>query len=64
MSSAENREKTPPLPADVQAKIGEKLKAYYDDLVNQPVPDRFRELLLRLDSTAPAPGGSSREAGR
>ena len=34
---------------DVQKKIGEQLRAYYDDVVSQGVPDRFAELLKRLD---------------
>jgi hypothetical protein len=34
---------------DVQDVIGEQLRAMYNDLVNQAVPDRFTELLQRLD---------------
>jgi hypothetical protein len=34
---------------DVQAKIGQQLRAMYDDVVNQGIPDRFTELLNRLD---------------
>jgi hypothetical protein len=34
---------------DVQAKIGNQLRAIYDDVVNEGVPDRFVELLKRLD---------------
>ena len=34
---------------DIQAKIGQQLRALYDDVVNQGVPDRFTELLNRLD---------------
>lgn len=34
---------------DIQAKIGQQLRALYDDVVNQGVPDRFAELLKRLD---------------
>jgi len=34
---------------DVQSKIGEQLRAMYDDVVSQGVPDRFSELLKRLD---------------
>lgn len=34
---------------DVQQKIGDQLRAYYDDVVSQGVPDRFAELLRRLD---------------
>ena len=34
---------------DVQAKIGNQLRAIYDDVVKEGVPDRFIELLKRLD---------------
>jgi Anti-sigma factor NepR len=34
---------------DIQAKIGQQLRALYDEVVNQGVPDRFTELLNRLD---------------
>lgn len=43
------RDGTPPLPQDVQARIGDKLKAMYQEIVQQPVPDRFKELLAQLD---------------
>ena len=39
----------PTLGQDIQAKIGRQLRAIYDDVVNQGVPDRFVELLNRLD---------------
>lgn len=34
---------------EVQDVIGKQLRAMYDDLVSQPVPDRFAELLKNLD---------------
>ena len=34
---------------DIQTKIGQQLRAMYDDVVGQGVPDRFTELLRRLD---------------
>ena len=34
---------------DIQSKIGDQLRAMYDDVVSQGVPDRFSELLKRLD---------------
>ena len=37
------------LSTDVQRKIGGQLRAMYDDVVNQGVPDRFVELLSQLD---------------
>jgi len=35
---------------EVQARLGQQLRAMYDDVVNQGVPDRFTDLLNRLDS--------------
>jgi hypothetical protein len=37
------------LDSGVQAKIGEGLRAMYDDVVRQGVPDRFAQLLAKLD---------------
>jgi hypothetical protein len=34
---------------EIQAKIGQQLRAVYDDVVHQGVPQRFAELLSRLD---------------
>ena len=34
---------------EVQSKIGDQLRALYDDVINQGVPDRFAELLKRLE---------------
>ena len=34
---------------DVQNKIGQQLRAMYDDVVSQGVPDRFADLLRKLD---------------
>lgn len=34
---------------EIQSKIGEQLRAVYDDVVSQGVPDRFADLLKRLD---------------
>lgn len=33
---------------EIQAKIGQQLRAVYNDVVDQGVPDRFAELLGRL----------------
>jgi hypothetical protein len=41
----------PKLDRQVQARIGEQLRSMYDDLLRQPVPDRFSELLNKLDSS-------------
>ncbi len=37
------------LQPQVQDHIGRQLRALYDDVLTQPVPDRFRELMDRLD---------------
>lgn len=37
------------LDTDVQAHIGRQLRSGYVDILNQPVPDRFLELLAELD---------------
>lgn len=34
---------------DVQARLGQQLRAMYDEVVSQGVPDRFNELLNRID---------------
>ena len=33
---------------DIQAKIGQQLRSYYDTLI-EPTPDRFADLLAQLD---------------
>ena len=45
-----SREKRPGgLNAEVQARIGHQLRSMYDDVVRQGVPDRFAELIRKLD---------------
>lgn len=34
---------------DVQARLGQQLRAMYDEVVSQGVPDRFTDLLNRID---------------
>jgi hypothetical protein len=41
--------KKPQLSPEIQAKIGQQLRKIYDDMVNQGVPDRFADLINRLD---------------
>jgi hypothetical protein len=43
------------LDRQIQAKIGQQLRSMYDDVVDQGVPDRFTELLKKLDG---AQGGA------
>jgi Anti-sigma factor NepR len=37
------------LNAEIQARIGHQLRAIYDDVVRQGVPDRFADLIRKLD---------------
>jgi hypothetical protein len=37
------------LSREVQARLGQQLRSMYDDVVNQGVPDRFTELLNRIN---------------
>lgn len=38
------------LDGDVQTHIGGRLRAMYDSVLREPVPDRFLDLLRQLDS--------------
>lgn len=37
------------LNSEIQIKIGQKLRAMYDDVVREGVPDRFVDLLRKLE---------------
>ena len=50
------RKETGALGREVQAKIGQQLRSYYDGLI-EPTPDRFADLLKQLDK--PTGKGSS-----
>ena len=47
-NTAMKKGKQAALGRDIQAKIGQQLRSYYDALI-EPVPDRFSELLQQLD---------------
>jgi anti-sigma factor NepR-like protein len=40
------------LNAEIQSRIGHQLRAMYDDVVRQGVPDRFVDLIRKLDGPA------------
>ena len=42
----------PKLDAGIQSRIGDELRAMYDDLMHQPVPDRLKALLEQLEEPA------------
>ena len=42
------------LNAEIQSRIGHQLRAMYDDVVRQGVPDRFADLIRKLDAPTAA----------
>jgi len=42
------------LTTEIQARIGHQLRAMYDEVVRQGVPDRFSELIRKLDEPGAA----------
>ena len=59
-AAATRNKKTTAKPAklgrDVQARLGQQLRAMYDEVLNQGVPDRFSDLLNRLDNNGSKDG--------
>jgi Anti-sigma factor NepR len=49
-SEADELGSEPTLDRAIQARIGDHLRAMYDELLQQPVPDRFKQLLGQLDT--------------
>ena len=47
--SKKSNAKPAKLSREVQARLGQQLRAMYDEVVNQGVPDRFNDLLNRID---------------
>lgn len=41
----------PQIDSRIQHEIGKHLRAHYDDIVNEPVPDKFMELLAKLEQS-------------
>ena len=41
----------PHVDSRIQHEIGKHLRAHYDDIVNEPVPDKFMELLAKLEQS-------------
>jgi hypothetical protein len=52
------------LNAEIQSRIGHQLRAMYDDVVRQGVPDRFAELIRKLDTTDEQPETAAKTDGR
>lgn len=49
-ASSEDDGDTQGLTDHTQQRLGIHLRAMYDSLVQQPVPDRFRDLIARLEA--------------
>ncbi len=45
----DSRRGTEGLSDEASQRIGQELKAYYDGLVNEPLPDRFVQLLQQME---------------
>ena len=43
------------LNAEIQSRIGHQLRAMYDDVVRQGVPERFADLIRKLDVPPASP---------
>ena len=49
------------LNSEIQARIGHQLRAMYDDVVKEGVPDRFSEMLRQLEGSDDNSNKGSRE---
>ena len=45
-----------PFESEVQGHIGRQLRTLYDEMLQQPIPERFFELLNQLDERSPSEG--------
>lgn len=52
--AADGRQTASGDPLGANSEIGRKLKQYYDQLVSDDVPDRFAQLLSKLEQAEPA----------
>ena len=52
------------LNAEIQSRIGHQLRAMYDDVVRQGVPDRFADLIRQLDEPKTADPATAKTDGR
>jgi len=55
MKKPEKRPAPPRRPRIDQEAIGARLRQLFDEVVNEPVPDEFLELLRRADQRPPPP---------
>jgi hypothetical protein len=52
------------LTREIQAKLGEQLRQMYNDVVSQGVPDRFADLLAKLDHSPTVESDKARDESR
>lgn len=55
-AEVENIEEDLQIDEHIQRRIGAKLRSYYDELLNEPIPEKFIELLVKLDEKQRAAG--------
>jgi hypothetical protein len=55
---SQGRGGSPEIDSELQAHIGRHLKASYDDILGQDVPDRFLDLLKQLETKETKAGGA------
>lgn len=61
--SGVERPRPPSHKPDLADQIGARLRSVYDDVLVQPVPDRFLELLRQLESAPAAPFARAKKDG-
>ncbi len=61
--SGAERPRTPSHKPDLADQIGARLRSVYDDVLVQPVPDRFLELLRQLESAPAGPFARAKKDG-
>jgi len=49
---------------EVRSHIGERLRAHYDAVLKEPIPDRFLELLQSLDGDGTGKAAAGSDAAR
>jgi hypothetical protein len=48
-AEVENLDEELQIDEHIKRRIGTKLRSYYDELLNEPIPEKFVELLVKLD---------------
>jgi hypothetical protein len=62
-NTSDNDRPVPSIETKLQAHIGRQLRQLYDQIVSEPVPDRFKELLDQLEQREAARGAGSDAGG-